>query len=324
MFYRHKKVLVTGGTGFVGTHFVEELLRQGARVRIPVHRRPPIVTDPRVETVRADLTQLDQCRLAMRGIQYVFHAAGAVSAAAVTAGNPMSAITQNLILTAHCLEAAWLEGVERFQVFSSSTGYPAADHPIKEEEMWTGPTYPAYFGYGWMRRYLERLSEFVVSKSSMKIALVRPSAVFGRWDNFDPVASHVIPALIRRAVEKQDPFVVWGTGEEVRDFLHITDLVRGCLLMLEKHATCDPVNLGYGQTATVKQIVGIILKAAGHEGAELKFDTTKPSTIPFRRVDTSKATRLLGFEPRITLEEGLADTVQWYQNTLEPAMAPAH
>ena len=321
MFYQNKKVLVTGGSGFVGTHFVEELLRQGARVRIPVHRRPPMVEDPRVETVRADLTQLDQCRQAMRGMQYVFHAAGAVSAAAVTASNPMSAITQNLILTAQCLEAAWQEGVERFQVFSSSTGYPAADHPIGEEEMWTGPTYPAYFGYGWMRRYLERLSEFVVSKSSMKIALVRPSAVFGRYDNFDPVASHVIPALIRRAVEKQNPFVVWGTGEEVRDFLHITDLVRGCMLMLEKHATCDPVNLGYGKTATVKQIVEIILKAAGHEGAELKFDTTKPSTIPFRMVDTSKARRVLGFEPRISLEAGLADTVQWYQRTLEPALA---
>ncbi len=311
-FYQGKKVLVTGGTGFVGTNFVEELLRQGAEVRVPVHTRPLIVNDPGIETVQADLAQLEDCRRAMRGIQYVFHAAGAVSAAAVTAGNPMSAITQNLILTAHCLEGAWMEGVERFQVFSSSTGYPAADHPITEDEMWSGPTYPAYFGYGWMRRYLERISEFVVSKSSMKIALVRPSAVYGRWDNFDPIASHVIPALIRRAVEKQNPYVVWGTGEEVRDFLHITDLVRGCLIMLEKHATCDPVNLGYGSAVTVKQIVQIILKAAGHEKAELVFDTTKPSTIPFRMVDTSKAKRLFGFEPNVKLEDGLADTITWY------------
>lgn len=311
-FYEGKKVLVTGGTGFVGTHFVEELLRLGARVRVPIHTRPLIVNDASIETVQADLTQLEDCRKAMQGVQCVFHAAGAVSAAAVTASNPMSAITQNLILTAHCLEGAWMEGVERFQVFSSSTGYPAADHPITEEEMWSGPTYPAYFGYGWMRRYLERISEFVVSKSSMKIALVRPSAVYGRWDNFDPIASHVIPALIRRAVEKQDPYVVWGTGEEVRDFLHITDLVRGCLMMLEQHATCDPVNLGYGSTVTVKQIVQIILRAAGHEEAELVFDTTKPSTIPFRMVDTSKAKRLFGFEPRVKLEDGLADTMKWY------------
>ncbi len=312
-FYRDKKILVTGGTGFVGTHCVEELLRLGAKVRVPIHERPLIVRDERIETVQADLTRLEDCRRAASGCQYVFHAAGAVSAAGVTASNPMSAIAANLILTAQMLQGAWMEGVERFQVYSSSTGYPAADHPIKEEEMWTGPTYPAYFGYGWMRRYMERISEFVAQKSKMKIALVRPTAVYGRHDNFDPATSHVIPALIRRAVEKQNPFVVWGTGGEVRDFLHITDLVRGCLLMVEHYATCDPVNIGYGKTGTIKEIVQIILKAAGHERAELKFDATKPGTIPFRMVDTSKAKRLLGFEPRVTLEEGLADTVRWYR-----------
>jgi GDP-L-fucose synthase len=178
--------------------------------------------------------------------------------------------------------------------------------------MWGGPTYEGYFGYGWMRRYLERISEFVASKSDMKIALVRPSAVYGRWDNFDPATSHVIPALIRRAVEKQDPYEVWGTGEEVRDFLHIADLACGCLLMLEKHAACDPVNLGYGRAVTIKEVVHIILKAAGHEQATVKFDPSKPSTIPFRMVDTSKARRVLGFEPQMSLEEGLTDTVKWY------------
>lgn len=316
MFYQGKKVLVTGGTGFVGLHFVEELLRQGAHVRVPIHQRPLILRDDRIETVQADLTREEDCRKVARGMQYVFHAAGAVSAAGVTASNPMAAITANLVLTSQMLQGAWQEGVERFQVFGSSTGYPAADHPIKEDEMWSGPTYPAYFGYGWMRRYLERISEFVAQKSPMKIALVRPSAVYGRHDNFDPVTSHVIPALIRRAVLKENPYVVWGTGDEVRDFLHITDLVRGCLLMVEKHATCDPVNIGYGQAVTVKQIIQIILRAAGHEGAEAKFDTTKPSTIPFRMVDTSKAKTLLGFERSISLEDGLADTVRWYVETL--------
>jgi GDP-L-fucose synthase len=213
------------------------------------------------------------------------------------------------------LQGAWMENVERFLVFGSSTGYPAADHPVKEDEMWSGPTYPAYFGYGWMRRYLERISEFVASKSSMKVALVRPSAVYGRWDNFDPRTSHVIPALIRRAVEKENPYVVWGTGDEVRDFLHITDLARGCVLMLEKHSACDPVNIGYGQAVTIKQVIEIILRTAGHDRAELKFDATKPGTIPFRMVDTSKAKRLFGFEPKVSLEAGLTDTVRWYVDT---------
>ena len=314
-FYKGKKVLVTGGTGFVGLHFVQELLKLGAQVRVPLHERALLLKDDRIETIPADLTRPEDCRKVTNGVQYVFHAAGAVSAAGVTASNPMAAITSNLILTSQMLQAAWMEGVERFQVFGSSTGYPAADHAIKEEEMWEGPTYPAYFGYGWMRRYLERISEFVASKSAMKIALVRPTAVYGRWDNFDPVTSHVIPALIRRAVEKQNPYVVWGNGQEVRDFLHITDLVSGCLLTLEKHAECDPVNLGYGKVVTVKEIVGSILKAAGHESAEVVFDTTKPSTIPFRMVDTAKAKVLFGFEAKVSLEDGLSDTVAWYQST---------
>lgn len=316
MFYHGKKVLVTGGTGFVGTHFVEELLRRGADVRITIHHRPPIIQDPRIEYVYADLTHLDDCCAACHGVQYVFHCAGAVSAAAMTTSNPMSAIVTNLTLTAQMLQAAWMENVERFLVFGSSTAYPEADHPIKEEEMWTGPTYPAYFGYGWMRRYLERISEFVAEKSSMKIALIRPTAVYGRWDNFEPATSHVIPALIHRAVEKQNPFVVWGTGDEIRDFLHITDLVRGCLLALEKHATCDPVNLGYGETVTIRNILQIILRSADHTDTEVIFDNTKPGTIPFRMVDTTKARDLLGFERQVSLDSGISDTVQWYKTRI--------
>lgn len=301
----------------MGIHIVEELLKAGARVRIPVHKRPLVFQDDdirteNVETVDADLTRPEDCLRAAQGVDYVFHAAGAVAAAGVTATNPMSAITANLVLTSQMLQAAWDAKVERFLVFSSSTAYPAADHPIREEEMWNGPPHLSYFGYGWMRRYLERLSEFVASKSSMKIALVRPTAVYGRFDNFDPKASHVIPALIRRAVEKEDPFVVWGTGNEVRDFLHIKDLAAGCLLMLEKHAACDPVNIGYGKTVTIKDCVDIILKAAGHRKAKVVFDPSKPTTIPFRMVDTAKAKKILGFEPHVSLEEGLKDTVQWY------------
>jgi GDP-L-fucose synthase len=314
-FYQGKTVLVTGGAGFVGTHIVQELLKHNARVRVPLHNRPLVTKDERIETIQADLTKQEDCLAAVNGVDYVFHAAGAVAAAAVTADNPMAAITANLTLSAQMLQAAWSGNVDRFLLFSSSTAYPDAQYPIKEEEMWNGPTHPSYFGYGWMRRYLERIGEFVASKSSVKIALVRPTAVYGRWDNFDPVTSHVVPALILKAVERQDPYEVWGSGEEVRDFLHVTDLARGCLLMLEKYATCDPVNLGYGKAVTVKEIVQIILKAAGHGNARVVFNTSKPTTIPFRMVDTSKAKKLLDFEPQVTLEEGLTDTVKWYMKT---------
>ncbi|MDD5633652.1 MAG: NAD-dependent epimerase/dehydratase family protein [Candidatus Omnitrophica bacterium] len=312
MFYKGKKVLVTGGAGFVGTHIVEELLKHDAKVRVSIHNRPMIVKDKNVETVQADLANLGDCIQAVKGVDYIFHAAGAVAAAAVTTTNPMEAIIGNLVLTARILQASWECKVGRVLIFSSSTGYPAADYPIKEEEMWKAHPHPTYFGYGWMRRYLELLGEYVHSKSGVKVVIVRPTAVYGRHDNFNPKTSHVIPALIRRAVEKENPFVVWGTGDEVRDFLHIKDLARACLLMLEKCPDCDPVNIGYGKVVTVKEIVNAILEAAGHNDRKIVFDSSKPTTIPFRMVDTTKAKRLLGFEPSISLEEGLRDTVEWY------------
>jgi len=272
------------------------------------------IKDKRIDTVKADLFGIEDCLTAVKGVDIVCHAGGGAIGAAVTAGNPMSAIAANMITTIQTLQAAWMEGVERFLLLSSHTTYPNADYPIKEEEMWSGPTDPSYFGYGWMRRYLERLAEFVVTRSDMKIAIVRPTAAYGRWDNFDPVTSHVIPALIRRALEKEDPYVVWGSPDVVRDFINASDLARGGLLALEKYATCDPVNLGCGKAATISEIVDMILKVTGHEKAKVEFDISKPTTIPFRMVDTSKATKVLGFEPKISLEEGLRDTVEWYKN----------
>jgi GDP-L-fucose synthase len=288
VFYRDRHVLVTGGTGFVGTHIVQELLKHGAKVRVPIHDRPPLIQDDNIETVEADLTRPGDCLLATGGIDFVFHAAGVVTGAGVTAYDSMSAITENLVLT-------------------------SADYPVKENEFWSGPTHQSYFGYGWMRRYLERLAEYVASKSEMKIAILRPTAVYGRFDNFDPVRAHVIPALILKAIERMNPFEIWGTGEEVRDFLHVKDLARGCLLLLEKHAECDPVNIGYGKVGAVKEIVRLILNAADYEDAQIVFNASRPTAIPFRMVDTSKAKRLLGFEHEISLEEGLRDTVEWYK-----------
>lgn len=313
MLYAGKCVLVTGGTGFVGIHIVEELLKHNAKIRIPIHKRKPLDTGEQIETIEADLTSPEDCLRAVRDVDFVFHCAGAVAAAGVTAGNPMSAITTNLVLTARMLEAAWAVGVKRFLIFSSSTGYPAKKHPVKEEEFWAGPTHTSYFGYGWMRRYLERIAEFVASKSDMKIAVVRPTAVYGRFDNFDPATSHVVPALIRKAVERLDPYEVWGSGEEVRDFLHVRDLARGCLLMLEKHAVCDAVNIGYGKVVTIKEIVQLILEAADYKDAKVVFNTSKPTAIPFRMVDTTKGKSILGFEPEISLKEGLHDTITWFK-----------
>jgi len=316
MFYQGRTVLVTGGTGFVGTHFVEELLRRGARVRVPVHRRPLRVGLGEVETVAADLTLPADCFRVCQGVDFIVHAAGGVAPAAVTNAltpvNPLSIINLNLNVSMQMLEAAWSAGVGRFLLLGSSTVYPAVRHAVCEDEAWSAPPHPVYFGYGWMRRCLERMAEFVAMKSTLRIAMTRASAVYGPHDDFDPLKSHVIPALIRKAVARMDPLEVWGDGSEVRDFLYVTDLVQGGLLAIEKHATCDPINLGSGTGHSIADVVRILLRLTGRPDAEPAFDATKPTTIPFRMVDISKARALLGYEAKVPLEAGLAMTLRWF------------
>ena len=317
MFYKGKVVLVTGGTGFVGTNFVLELLKRDAIVRVPIHHRPMQIEDSHVQQVPADLMNEDDCHRIMQGVHFVVHAAGAVAGAGGSKHTPLKGIPANLATTAFVLEAAWASGVERFLMLGSATFYPVVERPVKEEDAWTGPLHPTYFGYGWMRGYLEKLAEFAAMRSHMKVCLTRPTAVYGRYDDFEPSKSHVVPALIHKAVSRMAPYEVWGTGDEVRDFLHVSDMVYGGLLALEKYAESSPVNLGYGKSFTIRELVQYVLKATDYSDAKVIFDASKPTTIPFRMVDISKARCVMGFEPKVSLEEGIADTVRWYRESLK-------
>lgn len=150
----------------------------------------------------------------------------------------------------------------------------------------------------------------------MKVVVVRPGNAYGPYGDFKWETSHVIPALIRKVVERHNPIEVWGDGNEIKDFIYVEDLVEGMLLAMEKIGSFDPVNIASGHPCTVKEVLKAILEADNYQDAKIVFDTSKPTMIPKRLIDTSKAKKLLGFEAKTPLTEGIKKTVDWYKETL--------
>jgi len=313
-FYEGKMVLVAGASGLIGGHAVRELLRRGAKVVATVHRSPPAVEDPRIEYRRVDLTKASDCEAAVWGCQFVILAAANTSGAMAMRDNPVAHVTENLLINSQTLEASWRAGVERVLYVSSSTVYPLLDHPRKEDEGFLGDPYPVYFGVGWMKRYTEKMCAFYQQRFGMKAAIIRPTNVYGPGDKFDPERSHVLPALIRRAVDGEDPLEVWGDGSATRDFIYVSDLVDALLLTLERETTGSPVNIGSGRLTPIRECFDLVLKLTGRRETRVAYAADMPTTIPKQWVDVSRARQILGFEPRVTLEEGLARTIEWYRN----------
>ena len=310
------RVLVTGGSGFIGSHIVSSLLKNGADVLVTEHRSHVVYEHDRLEKITADISDLQQCERAVEGVDMVVHAAGVVGSAGITPSDEMIGINYNLQLTGNILQTCWKAGVSKVLVFGSSTSYPPAEHPVTENELWSGQPHPAYFGYGWMRRYIECLAEYVSQKSSTDIIVIRPSAVYGPNDNFDPASGHVIPSLITRALSKEDPFIVWGTGNEVRDFIYAKDFAKGCLQALRNLTKFDVINIAKGEGVSVRELAEHVLRITGHERADLQFDANKSMTLPIRLMDISRAKNELGFTPAISIKDGLELTVQWRLNHL--------
>ena len=310
-FYKDKKVVVTGGSGFVGTHYLMELLNRGAKVRTHTHIRPLQISDDRLEVFEnIDLTNLDDCFKLVKDADYVVHAGGRICHPSSVPTDIQVSI-QNIQVTGNVLEASYKSNVKGYLDLNSSTGYPDIRKPIDEDEFWVGEPHEKYYGYGWMRRYREKLMEHVSRFSDMKIALARGTAIFGPNDNFDPKTCHVVPALIKRALDGENPFEVWGTGDVVRDFMYVKDVVNACLLVLEKGESMRPYNVGFGSTITIQQIVDSVLKAT-NSNPEVVWDASKPTTIPFRMVSTERLNKELGFQPSYSFDEGMQETVDWY------------
>ena len=316
--FKNTNVLVAGGAGFVGVNLITRLLDLGANVTATLHRRDPVLDDARIRYIRGDLRISENCATAVAGIDYVFMCAANTSGAAVMAKTPLAHLTPNVLMNISMLDAAYQAGVQKFLFISSNTVYPLTDFAVKEDDV-TNEFYEKYFIVAWMKRFTEIVCEMYATKIAkpMNVCVVRPANIYGEFDDFEWETSHVIPALIRKVVERHAPLEVWGDGNDLKEFIYVQDFIDGMLLAMEKVEGFDPVNIATGYPCTVKDVLNVLLKVDNFSGADTVFDASKPAMIPKRLIDISKANRLLGFDPKVSLEEGLKKTVTWYRSTLK-------
>jgi GDP-L-fucose synthase len=317
MLFRGKRILVTGATGLIGSNLLERLLKEGATLRATQHRRDPVIKSPLIEYMKCDLTRAEDCRRAVEGMHYVYLCAANSSGAAMISATPMIHVTPNVLINTQMLEAAYESGVEKFIWLGSTVAYPVSDKPMKEDQLLAGEPFHKYFFAGWAKRFTEILCQMYGEKLAkpMTTIVLRPTNVYGPHDDFELTTSHVIPALIRKTVERWDPMEIWGDGSEVRDAIYVGDMVEAMVLAATRLDRYAAINIGLGRGYSVRELLKIILELDGYEDARVKFDTTKPTMIPLRLVDTNKAESLLAFRARTDIREGLRRTLEWYRQS---------
>ncbi len=318
-FWRDKKVLVTGGAGFIGSHVVEKLVQKGAKVRIldslqngKIENLQSIKEE--VELLKGDCTDFEIAKKACEGQEIILNLAARVGGIEYNRTHQATMLRDNLLIGTVMLETARRAGVERFLVISSACVYPHdCSIPTPESEGFKDEPELTNGGYGWGKRMAEKSGMYYAEEFGMKVGIVRPYNCYGPRDHFDPDVSHVIPALIKRVLDGENPVKVWGSGNQTRAFLYVEDLADGIILAGEKYLVPDPVNLGTDEEISIKDLIKKIIDISGTNN-KVEFDTTKPDGSPRRNSDNTKAKEKLGFSPKVDLDEGLKKTIEWYKN----------
>ncbi len=328
-FWRDKRVLVTGGAGFVGSNLVELLVEEDAEVAVidnlesgRLENLEPLLDD--IRFIRGDLRDTEVCQDACRGMDVVMNLAAKVAGVEYNAKHSGTMFTSNVVISTNILEAARICDVERILMVSSACVYRRyCTIPTPESEGFEGMPEPTNFGYGWAKRMAEIQAQCYAQEFGMNIAIVRPYNIYGPRDHFDPAVSHVIPALIKRILDGENPLSVWGDGEQTRAFVYVKDLVRGLMLTTEKYPEADALNIGTDYEIKIKDLVRLIAELSG-ENPEICFDTSKPAGQPRRNADISRAKELVRYQPEVSLEEGLRLTIDWYKENVAIPMSYAH
>jgi GDP-L-fucose synthase len=307
-FFKGKKIVVTGGAGFIGSFVVDHLVR--ARGVDPAD-----IVVPRSR--ECDLREFENARRVMKGGQIVFHLAAQTGGIAFSRSHPASQYYNCALINLMTLEAARREGVERFVGVANLLAYPAAaPSPLREESVHDGAIASTHLGIGLSKRDLVDMGEMYHREFGMNVTVMLPANAYGPRDRFDPAISHVIPATIRKCFHEPE-LVVWGDGSPTRDFLYVEDLAAGLVLAAERLEGSQRVNLASGHEVSIRDLVHLIARLTEYKG-RISFDTSKSGGDPRRAASTERADRLLGLKPRYTLEEGLRRTIEWYRQAGAP------
>lgn len=318
-FWKDKRVVVTGGRGFIGSHLVDRLLMEGATVRIVdlashiPSRRVAAAFANRAEFQEADLSDPQSCNKVCRGAEIVMHLAAKIRGVGYNVNHHGEMFFSNALINLHMLEAARLAGVDRFLSVSTVGVYPKdCVVPTPEEDGFKGEPEASGYGYGWSKRLAEVQSRCYAEEYGMKVAIVRPYNVYGPGMSFDPESAPVVSAQIMKVINANGVLKVWGDGEQTRAFTYVSDEVEGMMLAVEKYPVADPLNIGTDEEIKIKDLIALIVSLAGRK-LRVEYDLSKPSGAARRCPDISKPMRLIGYKPKVRLADGLRKTIVWYK-----------
>jgi GDP-L-fucose synthase len=311
-FWAGRRVLVTGGAGFLGTALVARLRGHGAAS----------ITVPRSK--ECDLRDPAAVRRCLSGARpdVVIHAAAVVGGIGANRLHPGRFFFDNAAMGIHLIEEARQAGVERFVCLGTICAYPKfTPVPFREEDLWNGYPEETNAPYGLAKKMLLVQLQSYRQEYGFHGVYLLPVNLYGPGDNFDLESSHVIPAMIRKFLEAKETgareVVLWGDGSPTREFLHVGDAADGILAAAELYDGPEPVNLGSGAEIAIRDLADLVARAVGFQGA-LRWDATQPNGQPRRRLDTSRAERLFGWKAATPLEAGLGETVRWYERSRRP------